>query len=496
MHARRLGNAMVTAVMVLAMAATAVGCKPKDKAAGQGGGSGAATPAAGDGGAVTATTDGGAAAAPDAGAPAAPPPVALAGEARAEVEAFVTRWLATQNAGDFAAYQALYGERFHGVRRSGKQVRRFDRAGWMKDRAAMFKRPMTVAAAEIMAYAQGDRRQVFFTQTWAQGSYQDVGTKSMVLTGTGAALRVVYEELLASKIQQPTPAAALAAITDTAFGFDRATSVETMKLARVEQQEVILGVTPREVAWVDAQVIDTTKEPSSGGIAAAIVDGDVPAGDPLAALAGAAVTVLDADLEPLCTGTLRDPFVRFAGFLEADDEADAIAKAQVAHDFLVLATLDAPCQGAFVRGAKATALTPPPATTPIADRALTSLRTWEEPPQEGTWEAAAVDKQGWVLVVVHTLERCEAQEGYHWSLHRAVLTGKKWALAPVADGDGDDDTLRLIDLDGDGALDVLTARGAYVGGAWQSWDPDLRGYWPAGLGCDGYEPDDDETVGD
>jgi len=360
----------------------------------------------------------------------------------------------------------------------------------------MFKRPMTVEAAGLVAYAQGDRRQVFFTQTWAQGTYKDVGTKSMVLTGTGAAQRVVYEELLASKIQKPAPAAALAAITDTAFGFDRAASVETMQLARVDHQVVVLGVTPREVAWVDAKVIDTTRGPGSGAIAAAIVDGDLPASDPLAALAGVTVTVLDAELAPLCTGTLRDPFVRFAGFLEADDEADAIARARVAHDLLVLATLEAPCQGTFVRGAKATALPAPPATTPIPDRALKRLHAWDEGTQDGTWEAAAVGAQGWVLVIVHTRDSCETQEAYHWTLHRAVASGKTWGFEPVADGEGDDDTLRLIDLDGDGALDVLTARGAYVGGAWQTWDPDLRVYWPAGLGCDGYDPDDDGPVGD
>lgn len=52
---------------------------------------------------------------------------------RKDAEALLAAWLAAQNGGDFASYQKLYGERFTGVRRSGKKVRRFDRAGWMAE---------------------------------------------------------------------------------------------------------------------------------------------------------------------------------------------------------------------------------------------------------------------------------------------------------------------------------------------------------------------------
>src|SRR5690606_40600880 len=64
-------------------------------------------------------------------------------------------WLAAQNQGDFAAYQAMYAARFSGVRRSGAVTAAFDRAGWMKDRAGMFKRAMRVEVTGVTIERQG-----------------------------------------------------------------------------------------------------------------------------------------------------------------------------------------------------------------------------------------------------------------------------------------------------------------------------------------------------
>jgi ketosteroid isomerase-like protein len=50
---------------------------------------------------------------------------------RDDVEAFAARWLDAQNTGDFAGYSALYAADFRGVRRSGKQTVRMDRAKWL-----------------------------------------------------------------------------------------------------------------------------------------------------------------------------------------------------------------------------------------------------------------------------------------------------------------------------------------------------------------------------
>lgn len=457
-------------------------------------------PKAGDGGgAATVVVDAGAALAADAGVSgnaSAPAPVKLEGPARGDLEAFVGRWLASQNTGNFAAYQAFYGDRFHGVRRSGKQIRRFDRAGWMRDRGAMFRRPMQVESADLVAYAQGDRRQLFFTQTWAQGSYKDVGTKSMIVTGTGDAIRIVYEELLQSNVQKPAAAPAAGAITDTRFGYDRAASVDAMRLARVEAGDVFLAITPREIAWIDPEVTEESTDAASGQVGAAIVEADVPAGDPLAALTGVAVTVLGEDLEPRCTGKLGAPRLRFAGFVDgADDEAAVIEQARTSHDLFVVAPLDAPCQGPFVRGARAGVVASPP-NGELPDRAVRALRTWYDGTQEGDIWSAVNGKRGFVLVTVHTLDSCESQEARTWTLYRAEQVGRTWKFESAEDGEGEDEAIELLDLDGRGELDVLTKRGAYVDGTWQTWDPDLRLYWPAGLGCDGYDPEEEDTDGD
>ena len=65
--------------------------------------------------------------------------------AEGDARGVVDGWLAAQNAGDLAAYDKLYAARFTGIRRSGPRTVRFDRAGWMRDRARMFGKPMTVA---------------------------------------------------------------------------------------------------------------------------------------------------------------------------------------------------------------------------------------------------------------------------------------------------------------------------------------------------------------
>src|SRR5215470_10154804 len=99
------------------------------------------------------------------------------GDARAVVE----KWLAAQNAGDFAAYEKLFAARFTGIRRSGPRTVRFNRAGWMKDRARMFKKPMTVAISDLKVRAAGASAVASFTQTFAQGSYKDAGPKQLVV---------------------------------------------------------------------------------------------------------------------------------------------------------------------------------------------------------------------------------------------------------------------------------------------------------------------------
>lgn len=137
-------------------------------------------------------------------------------EGRTEVpaeraQALLATWLAAQNRGDFAAYQALYAADFHGVRRSGARVIRLDRAGWLKDRARMFKQPMKVSAGAPQIGPAERGVALLFEQTFASGSYRDVGQKRLVVVDEGGALRIASEEMLSSDLRpeplKPTDAA-------------------------------------------------------------------------------------------------------------------------------------------------------------------------------------------------------------------------------------------------------------------------------------------------
>lgn len=138
---------------------------------------------------------------------AAPPAEALT-EASAPADdaparALFEAWLAAQNAGDFAAYQALYAPRFEGVRRSGTQTARLDRKRWMKERAAMFRQKPAVGAKGLAVRATRDGATIDFVQTWAIASYRDEGPKRMVLTLVDGEPKIAREEMLASNVLAP-----------------------------------------------------------------------------------------------------------------------------------------------------------------------------------------------------------------------------------------------------------------------------------------------------
>ena len=130
-----------------------------------------------------------------------------AGDLGPEARLVVDAWLAAQNKGDFAGYQKLYATKFTGVRRSGPRTVSLDRAGWMRDRARMFQKPMTVAAGDVKIASTPASARVTFTQEWASGGYQDRGPKQLVVVREGGAARIAREEMLASQTSSPGLAA-------------------------------------------------------------------------------------------------------------------------------------------------------------------------------------------------------------------------------------------------------------------------------------------------
>ncbi len=144
--------------------------------------------------------------APEGVAPGAPDPTDLRA---ADVRALLDAWLAAQNAGDLEAYSALYAERFEGIKRSGERTYRLDRAGWLADRRRMFARPQVVSADSI-AIGTGPRSAVVsFEQTWSAATYRDVGQKTLVVVEEQGALRIAREEMLSSRELASGPEAVL-----------------------------------------------------------------------------------------------------------------------------------------------------------------------------------------------------------------------------------------------------------------------------------------------
>lgn len=130
-------------------------------------------------------------------APAPAPPARLE---TAAVQGVLDAWLEAQNAGNFEAYGAQYAAKFFGVKRSGSREYRYDRDGWLADRHRMFRKPMRVGATDVVIKPASTSAVVRFTQTWASGSYEDVGPKQLVVVKEDGALRVAREEMLSSEI--------------------------------------------------------------------------------------------------------------------------------------------------------------------------------------------------------------------------------------------------------------------------------------------------------
>ena len=127
-----------------------------------------------------------------------PGPIVAAATREREARALLDRWLAAQNAGNFDDYQALYADRFEGVRRSGTRTRQMDRAGWMADRKRMFRKPMAVAMSDIKLHLGAGSANVHFVQTWESGKYKDVGPKRLLLVRDKQGWHIAQEEMLSS----------------------------------------------------------------------------------------------------------------------------------------------------------------------------------------------------------------------------------------------------------------------------------------------------------
>lgn len=132
-----------------------------------------------------------------------------------EVKAFVTRWETAQNEHDFAAYSALYAERFMGVKRVGTYSKRFDRTAWLADRKPMFEGGAKVRITDVTLVAAAGATRAVFTQEFTSSSFRDIGKKELFLVPAPGGIAISREEMLSSQISEDN------ASTETVLAYQR-----------------------------------------------------------------------------------------------------------------------------------------------------------------------------------------------------------------------------------------------------------------------------------
>jgi hypothetical protein len=372
-----------------------------------------------------------------------------------EAHALVDGWVAAQNRGDFAAYERLYAPEFSGVRRSGARTATFDRAGWMKDRKRMFQKPMTVEIADLRLASVGTQTIARFRQTWASGSYQDVGLKQLTMAGG----KIVREEMFDSAKVAPGPARPLP--------FDQ--------FAYVVDGAVVIDVAPED-AWARGKL----RVVSKGNPLVVRRAAEPPRAK--RGLAGKRMRLFSLE-GPVCEATLADRYAIVAREADTDGPDEAFELGQK----VLVAELSDPsgdCKGA--RFARSAALPAPaisgvtagalPEAVLAAYRALPAWKdlqkTWRADPaarEHGApreWDGGDKVRELWSLRAgTRTLVGVRSFTGFSCG----EFGGGLWALfeldekgTPTLRFDGTrEETLELlkphhaVDLDGDGEPELL-----------------------------------------
>lgn len=164
-----------------------------------------------------------------------------------DAQAVLDKWLKAQNGGDFSAYGALYAERFQGVKRVGARAHRFDRKGWLKDRGAMFEKPMKVEISDVAIKTTCCMAAVRFVQKWSSATFQDQGTKELLMVPSAAGLQISGEEMLLSNVARAGKAADLDA-------------KDIRLVVHAKHSYVVLGTADRATAGYGRIAMDDTRK--------------------------------------------------------------------------------------------------------------------------------------------------------------------------------------------------------------------------------------------
>lgn len=414
---------------------------------------------------------------------AAPTP-SRGGVTEADARAVLSAWLAAQNAGDFEAYGALYAPRFEGVRRSGSQTARLDRARWMKERAVMFRAKTEVSATDVTVATTQDGATLSFTQAWSQATYRDEGPKRMVLTRTDGRLLVAREEMLRSNVLSA------AATSQRTFAFVVRASGPAMVLDAKPKDEWLRGapvVISRAEPVVVRHELEVGKLPEevkaavgrrvelfgpSGRVCAGVTTGLAVVGRVVPHFGVKARWTGTGDFE----GEPRPPESEIAA------EAWALSEGGAAESGRLLVAAVRPdegrCEGAL--WARLEGPSPPtlvasrPASAALRDRALAELRktkAYVEAQARYVSEKAAGDPARWedfeattkvvafphpTGTVVSVAVRAGAGCGTFGAMMSASWIERGGVLSPFGPAEAVDELPRSVgDIDGDGELDLV-----------------------------------------
>lgn len=116
------------------------------------------------------------------------------------VRELLTRWEKAQDAQNYRAYQACYGQPFKGIKRVDSETKIYNYATWLGDRRKILSNAigLDVEIKNLQISVEGDAATAEFDQYYRSLRHSDWGPKIVKLKMFPDGAKIVYEELKAA----------------------------------------------------------------------------------------------------------------------------------------------------------------------------------------------------------------------------------------------------------------------------------------------------------